>query len=187
MAYPKRRGKEDEVEKIEKEFKVAEREVVGGLHKFEKVFIKEGEVVEHDVLHAGRRLRKFGLLEIVEVFLGAIILLTILAYQGQIWIWGITAPWNIVLIWNAAILITAYILLYISGYIRAKTHHVLVAHSVTVRLAATYAICFILVAAYLTLFRGGEWFTAPDLAIKQIFVLIVPALIGGALTDFLLE
>jgi len=146
---------------------------------------KEIRELEKDVHVIARRIKKFGLLEILQVAAGAVLLTALFAIHPQLWVIGISYGWDYVVSLNLIVLGAALIVLYFDGYLRIKRHHALIARSVTLRLAALYLTCFFIAAIFLTIVRGSEWLLVPELALKQIFALALPALAGGVISDFI--
>lgn len=177
---------------IKRELKIIEAEIVKELRPVEKAAVKEERaigkevrIVEHELLHLERDMKRFGMLEVLQVLFGAIMLTSVFALQGQIWIVGITASWEFLIGLNVLFIAMAAAILYVAGYARIRRHHPILSRSVARRLLMLYMVCFTIAAAFLTAVRGGEWLVAPEIALKQIFTLVLPALAGGLTTDLI--
>lgn len=162
-----------------------ERAIGRAVVKEEQAVAKEVRFVEHELLLAERKFQKFGILEALQVLAGATIFTSIIALEGQVWPFAITSSWNLVAALNVFAFVFALAIMYLSGYLRIKRHHTIIARAMTVRMLMMYATALASAALILTIIRGGEWLSAYDLALKQIFVLVLPALVGGALADLI--
>lgn len=167
---------------VRKKRKTIKKELVAA----EKEIVKEVRVIEHEVELAEKLLKKFGTLEILHVFLGALLFIGVFAFVGPIWIFAITASWPTVVLMNVlvvAILISAF---YISGFRVSKKHHVRIVHGSGKRAVSIYLTCLLVAMLFVLVIRPAEFFVLP-LALKQVFALLLPALIGGLIADLLLS
>lgn len=162
--------------KLKKEAEIVEKEIV-----------KEVKVIEHEVILAEKLLKKFEKLEVAHVFLGAILLITPFALLTQVWVRAITSSWGFILGLNAVVLLIAATIIYITGFRIAKKHHQKIVHGTAKRLFSLYLVCFAVTVLFLSIIRSGEWILAPDLALKQVFTFVLPALLGGLIADLVLS
>lgn len=123
--------------------------------------------------------------DLAQIFVGSIVLASPFMVTEEVWTLGAEMSTVASILFLLLSLFALSVLLYFWRYEKVTLEGRLVKMEFMKRLIVTYLIAFTTVAVLLTLLGKAPWDVEPQIAVKRVILVALPACLGGAAIDFI--
>lgn len=123
---------------------------------------------------------EFYLRDVIQVIVGATILAIPVAFTQEVWDLAESLPWNNIFALIAVSLFFISLFVYHNYYTGHFSKNVF---NFLKRVASTYTLSLVVVAALMTIIAQADWQTLMELSLKKVFIVSLPASMSAVVSD----